>query len=452
MRRCNTSTGSQCESRTIFAYFRASLPRHSCAISPSCTSHTHRHSALRWTTHLLLMVQHAPNLQSLQCTLVIVTHDPITLPAKLTSLDLILDENADEAINGMLTTLAAHPSLSCLRLGLSVFNNEDVIEDGDDDDDEDDEEEDDDDDDEEEEEEEEPFDETAEYYYTEGSDIDLRLLAASRSLTDLTLVSSNMRRPKFTRAHVSQIRSSLGHLRRFSIQPDDLARFLRLPVTVRWQDIGFVHADEFLPDFDFLNVHEDTGDVLLRLPTLTTLDIAHWSWSNLDFLPQLPLLTSIRLCRRDLVPTEDVLASLLLCNGLTDLGVECVFDTAQWSALFANLTIKKLTVRRDGAMTSLECFAAGPITQSLEELTLRNLKLPLSELPHLYTLRCLRSLDIDRCFSSELDDEILASLTPPTPLFPALTKLLPSLAARREWQRELIRQLQQCDARRRSFH
>ena len=121
------------------------------------------------------------------------------------------------------------------------------------------------------------------------------------------------------------------------------------------------------------------------------------------------------------VPNDALLASLARCNKLTDLTLKCAFSSAHLSALFAKLTIKNLTIRGGGIKT-LQCFVAGPITQSLEELTLESLALPPSELHHLYGLRRLRTLHLDG-YSTRLDDTTLDSLSPPTSLLPALTEM-----------------------------
>ena len=71
----------------------------------------------------------------------------------------------------------------------------------------------------------------------------------------------------------------------------------------------------------------------------------------------------------------------------------------------------------------MACFAAGPITESLEELTIRQTNLSPSELAHLHSLRHLRTLHLYQYRSLRLDDAILATLVPPTPLLPSLTAL-----------------------------
>ena len=140
----------------------------------------------------------------------------------------------------------------------------------------------------------------------------------------------------------------------------------------------------------------------------------------LGFLPQLPRLTALTLdCTKD--ACDALLASLVRCRCITDLCLQCGFKSAHWSALFAKLSLKKLTIRR-GELETLQCFAAGPITQSLEELAIAGLALPPAELSHLYGLHRLRSLALNYCFSSHLDDATLASLFPPTAQFPRLVK------------------------------
>ena len=91
------------------------------------------------------------------------------------------------------------------------------------------------------------------------------------------------------------------------------------------------------------------------------------------------------------------------------------FKSADWSTLFAKLTsIKKLTI--DRGIDTLECFAAGPITQALEELTLGYLKLPPSEILLLYGLRHLRTLDLQwHSFDPCLNDTTIALLSPHSP-------------------------------------
>ena len=104
------------------------------------------------------------------------------------------------------------------------------------------------------------------------------------------------------------------------------------------------------------------------------------------------------------------------------MDLTCRLNPQQWAALFAKLAIKKLTID-GGLLETLQCFSAGPITQSLEDLTIKDLELPPSELVHLYNLHRLRTLRLDCCFSPPLDDDMIASLVPPTPVLPALTML-----------------------------
>ena len=74
------------------------------------------------------LAQHAPNLTSIWLALVLMPDEPIIFPAKLLSLKLQLGwKETDAAINGVLTALAAFPSLSHLHLALSAFDNEDAV-------------------------------------------------------------------------------------------------------------------------------------------------------------------------------------------------------------------------------------------------------------------------------------------------------------------------------------
>ena len=282
-----------------------------------------------------LLAQYASNLLSLWCALTLVPNEPLILPVKLMSLHLQLDNKyTDASINGVLMTLAALPSLSRLHLKLRDSD--------------------------------------------EGALVEFRLLAASRSLTDVTLETINGDCPVLSNAQVEQIRSSLGALHRFSLgelDSDMLARLLQPPVTAQWRDVGQVHGDEH------------TGELLLGLPTLTKLTLSHYEQiiPHVDFLPQLLQLTSLDLrCGYAgfwFIPTDALLASLVLCVGLTDLSLCCGFRSSHWSALFAKLTkLKKLTIS-EMALETLQCFASGPITQSLEELMLDHLALPPSEVP-----------------------------------------------------------------------
>ena len=93
----------------------------------------------------------------------------------------------------------------------------------------------------------------------------------------------------------------------------------------------------------------------------------------------------------------------------------------QWSALFAKLRIKKLSIHK-GHMRMLHCFATGLITQSLEELRMTGMDLDPSEITDLYALRRLRTLDFDQAFSPALDYPTIDSLSPLIPLLPSLTK------------------------------
>ena len=339
------------------------------------------------TASLGLLAQRTPNLTSLWCKLTLTPNEPLILPAKLQSLDLRLDRNyTAKTINSVLTALAALPSLSSLWLGLSAFDHD-------------------------------------------PTSLELGPLAACRSLTCLDLWVS----PQLTDIQVDLIRSSLGHLRHFSdgwMTSDVLARFLKLPVTARWQDVGRVIGDA------------RTGELLLRLPSLTKLDFLSDNEPELvfDFLPQLPQLTVLHMEFYDTeevpFPANDLVASLLQCISLMDLSLKYEFTSEQLSCLFAQLKakgLKKLAIRR-GAIETLRWFAAGPIAQSLEELTIEFGDLPPSELAHIYGLRRLRILRLNGCFSPRLDDATLASLSPPTSLLPALTELFhPCENADGEW-------------------
>ena len=300
------------------------------------------------------------------------------LPAKLSSLHLQLaGKYTDAAINGVLQALAALPLLSRLFLALSSFGAETAI--------------------------------------------DLSLLAACPSLTDLQLQTDWEGSPKLSFAQLEQVRSSLGHLQRFSagwLHSGSLTRLLQPPVTAQWRDIGYVYADE------------RTGGLLLRLLSLRKLQLVQPRYTaHADFLSQLPQLTALELhCNNDqnggwFIPADALLASLVRCTCITELELNCGFTSAHWSALFAKLALKTLTIRR-GEIDTLRCFASGPITQSLQELTSRDVfVLPPSELPHLYSLRRLRILRLLNCFSPRLSDATIASLSPPTRLLPSLTSL-----------------------------
>ena len=331
-----------------------------------------------------LLAQHAPNLTSLGCKLSLALAEPLSLPAKLQTLNLKLGrEYTATSINGILTTLAALPLLSRIHLGLAALSGK--------------------------------------------SSVDLSLLAACPSLSDLTLAAFDRCPPCLTHTQADYIRSSLGHLRRLYIgrmefdvigqmQAKVLARLLQPPVTAQWRDLGRVPGDAH------------TGELLVRLPTLTKLELALVEdTSRLDYLSQLPHLVTLDLdCYKFgvpsrsawYIPADALLASLVQCNALTDLSLHCRFNSAHFSALFAELPLKKLTIRRGGAeLQTLRCFAEGPITHSLEELVLRDFALAPAELAHLYTLRRLRALHLDMGYSSRLPDATIDSLSPPIPFF-----------------------------------
>ena len=387
MRPVNASIARD-EWRSIFEkkVFRPVFPNASLVASPllrhlAALHITHAHSGVVWTeldnASLAVLAQHAPNLRSLWCKLALRPNEPLILPAKLQSLQLQLDHtHTVPEINDVLTALVALPLLSRLCLRASAFEDE--------------------------------------------SDVELSRLEACPSLSELAIANLRGSAPMLSGPQVKQIRSSLGHLQRINVGWMDsglLARFLLPPVTARWRDIGFVEADV------------RTGELLLRLPSLTKLDLGLCSDDGgtcVDLLPQLLQLTSLKLdCNKDgawAVSADALLASLARCTGLSELDLSCGFNSAHWSALFAKLTkITKLTIRR-GDLESLQCFAAGPITHSLEELTLSGTELPPSEFPHLYGLRRLRVLHLESCFSALMDDDTIQSFSPPTPRMPALTK------------------------------
>ena len=322
------------------------------------------------TESLGLLAQHASSLTSLWCALTLTLNEPVVLPAKLHSLKLQLDgEYTDDASNGVLRALAALPSLSRLSLTLS-------------------------------------FD----------AALELSILAASQSLIELELPFASA----FTPIQMEQIRSALGHLRHLSIGrfwTSELEDLLQPPVTARWQDIGLVGGDA------------RAGELLLNLPSLTKLHLSYYDRiraNEVEFLPQLPQLTVLHLdCdsgrgEEGPSPADAVLASLVRCRGIIDLSLNCGFTSAHWSALFDKLTrIRKLMIFLEDGET-LQCFTAGPITQSLEELSIQGFELPPSEITNLYALRHLRTLDLDESFSPRLDAGMLDSHSPPTAHFPSL--------------------------------
>ena len=319
---------------------------------------------------LRLLAQHAHNLQSLWCKLTLTLNDPRILPAKLTSLEIQLDATfSDAAVNDVLTAVSALPSLSRLGLRAAALDQESLV--------------------------------------------DFRLIAACPSLTNLIQCNSGGCTPSLTDTQMDQIRESLGHLQRLGVMmvTADVARFLRPPINARWQELGLVLGDA------------RTGELLLRLPTLTKLELSYdESPSSVDFLPELPFLTMLDLGCSDAIPTDVVLASLRQCIGITELNLGIDFTSAGWSVLFAKLTIKKLRLFVCGKIGSLQCFAAGPITHSLEQLSMCDITLPPSELSHLYALGRLQTLDLHCCFHPRLDEATIDTLLPPTPLFPALVK------------------------------
>ena len=330
------------------------------------------------TASLALLVQHAPNLQSLWCDLTLTPTEPLFWPAKLTSLNLALEGDRSAAsVNRVLTTLSALPLLSRLCLHLVVFD--------------------------------------------ATNSVELRLLAACPSLSDLKLESSSRRLPCLTGLQLEQIRVSLGHLQRLhigSMSTNNLAVLLQPPVTARWQDIGSVWADQ------------RAGELLVTLQSLTKLDVSYTEHTaHVDFLAQLPSLTALRLAGYNYannsaccIPAGAVVSSLVRCSSITELSLRCGLSSAHWSALFAKLTkLKKLTIH--GGLETLRCFTSGPITLPLEELSMIGLNLPPAELSDLSGLHRLRTLDLNHCFSPQLDVATITSLFPPTLLLPALEEL-----------------------------
>lgn len=89
--------------------------------------------------------------------------------------------------------------------------------------------------------------------------------------------------PPLSDRRLEQINSSLGHLQRIDVchlWGGNLARLLRTPVTARWQELG--HID----------VSDSTGELLLRLPSLTKLHLTVAPDSpHVQFLSKLPLLS-----------------------------------------------------------------------------------------------------------------------------------------------------------------
>ena len=247
--------------------------------------------------------------------------------------------------------------------------------------------------------------------FEQESAAQLSLLAACPSRPQLTLRTLSGNAPLFSDTQVAQIRSSLGDLRHFSVgrmTSDVLARFLKPPVTARWQDIGQVLGDTRI------------GELLRLLPTLSRLDLtSNHGTVRVDFLTQLPQLTALRL-EGYFFPADTVLASLVLCSCITELNLTSGFTSADWSALFAKLPLRILTIR-GRVIETLRFLAEGPITQSLEELSIQCIVLPPAEISHLYALGRLRTLRLNWEVCSRLADATITSMSPPTALLPALT-------------------------------
>ena len=235
---------------------------------------------------LALLAQHAPHLTSLWCNLTLTPNQPLILPAKLAMLDLELGDTFTAAsINFVLTSVCVLESLSYLGLSLASLTNK----------------------------------------TTAG--VELSLLAACPSLVDLKLEGYFAGSLQLSDTQMEQIRWSLGHLHRLSISDwtssAKLARLLKLPVTARWRDIGTVEFDA------------RTKELILRLPTLTTLELAYGlHCPDVNFLPQLPSLTALDMCSSGgepggwFLPTDALLATLLLCPGLTKLALTCAFKSS----------------------------------------------------------------------------------------------------------------------------
>ena len=129
---------------------------------------------------ITLLSLHAPNLTAVQCALTFLPTRPLALPAQLQSLELEMDaEYSDAAINSLLATVAALPSLTSFHLKLSIFGLKNSIQ--------------------------------------------LRLLAACHSLTDLTLETLLSFTPTLTDSQVEQVRENLGHLQHL-LPKDGIAR------------------------------------------------------------------------------------------------------------------------------------------------------------------------------------------------------------------------------------
>ena len=215
--------------------------------------------------------------------------------------------------------------------------------------------------------------------------------------------------------------SQLHELALNVIDDAQLARLLHPPHSLQWRTLTVSRLS-------------DAGvELVLSLPSLTEL-LTHQEGetqcSNLASLNRLPHLQRLSLTMppRNTPAAENLLTGLQSCARLTRLTMRrCSFTCDQLDALLPCLpNLSSLALSWMQQLTSLQCFAVGPVTRTLKELTLKGCMhpgLPLTELRHLHALKSLEHLELSHVFVEEMGSHLESLYTPPSLLIPTLRVL-----------------------------
>lgn len=194
-----------------------------------------------------------------------------------------------------------------------------------------------------------------------------------------------------------------------------LLKLLRMPHALRWTELRELCA-----------VGSQSAAALRNLPGLLHLDT--WDCCNVSFVPALSQLRQLELQIRDdpwAVTADAVVDAVSSCSQLTCLCLLAPLTSKHLTALLTQLTmLRALVLNYCAELESLAFLSAVPSLQrTLLVLKLHHCNhhaLRSAELRHIFALRNLTALKLQRSLADPLDGLTQHLLTPPSTVLPKL--------------------------------
>ena len=195
------------------------------------------------------------------------------------------------------------------------------------------------------------------------------------------------------------------------LNPDELSLLLRPPHQLRLQKL------------QIFDVNEKNAQLLASLPSLTDLEIRHWT--TLACLRHVPNLRILALEEELPSSPEAIIAGVDQCKQLTSLSISgskltCAHMTALLSCMPALSTLKLVRMPQ---LESLRFLSSEPLQRSLTSLSLtdcRHAALLTVELRHVFALQQLTHLRIRYSFAEKLNSLTKYDLQAPSLRLPKL--------------------------------